>query len=77
MTQFMASYQHEYFTIMGQIYDGKGKIRHLSGADREGYNIAGFVRMPFHKPLRIFARYDIYDDDASAANTDKDEKTTI
>ena len=77
ITQFMASYQHEYFTIMGQIYDGKGEDTATDEADREGYNIAGFVRMPFHKPLRIFARYDIYDDDASAANTDKDEKTTI
>jgi hypothetical protein len=77
ITQFMASYQHEYFTIMGQIYDGKGEDTATDESDREGYNIAGFVRMPFHKPLRIFARYDIYDDDASAANTDKDEKTTI
>jgi len=77
ITQFMASYQHEYFTIMGQIYDGKGEDTATDETDREGYNIAGFVRMPFHKPLRIFARYDLYDDDASEADTDKDEKTTI
>jgi len=77
ITQFMASYQHEYFTILGQFYDGKGEDNATDEADREGYNIAGFVRMPFHKPLRIFARYDLYDDDASEANTDKDEKTTI
>jgi len=77
ITQFMASYQHEYFTVMGQLYDGKGEDHASDEVDREGYNIAAFVRMPFHKKLRIFARYDLYDDDASAADTDKDEKTTI
>jgi len=77
ITQFMASYQHEYFTVMGQLYDGKGEDTATDEADREGYNIAAFVRMPFHKKLRIFARYDLYDDDASASDSDKDEKTTI
>jgi len=62
---------------MGQLYEGKGEDHDSDGKDREGYSIAGFVRMPFHKQLRIFARYDVYDDDASAADTDKDEKTTI
>ena len=77
ITQFMVSYQHEYFTVMGQLYDGKGEDGATDEVDRKGYNLAGFVRMPFHKPLRIFARYDLYDDDDSAADSDKDEKTTI
>lgn len=62
---------------MGQIYDVKGEDNATDERDREGSNIAGFVRMPFHKPLRTFARYDLYNDDASDANSKKDEKTTI
>lgn len=75
INQFMASYQHEYFTIMGQFYDGKGEDTSTDENDRDGYSIRAFVKMPFNKKLRIFGRYDVYDDDDNKA--DYDEKTTI
>jgi len=73
--QFLASYQHEYFTLMGQWYSGKSEDRSSDQNDRDGYNIAAFVKMPFEEKLRIFARYDVYDKDDS--KPDYDETTTI
>ncbi|MBE9573936.1 MAG: hypothetical protein IMF20_02250 [Proteobacteria bacterium] len=72
--QFLASYQHEYFTVMGQWYSGKSEDRSSDNNDRDGYNIAAFVKMPFHKKLRIFARYDVYDKDNNRDNYDENTK---
>jgi hypothetical protein len=75
INQFLASYQHEYFTIMGQYYTGKAQNRSSDESDRDGYNIAAFARMPFNKKLRLFARYDLFDKNDDMDNYD--EKTTI
>lgn len=75
INQVMASYQHEYFTIMGQYYEGKGEDTEDDENDRDGYNIAAFIRMPFDKKLRAFGRYIVYDHDKDASNLK--EKTSI
>jgi hypothetical protein len=75
INQFLASYQHEYLTIMGQHYTGKGEDRSSDENDRDGYSVRAFARMPFHKKLRLFARYDIFDKNDDRDNYD--EKTTI
>lgn len=73
--QLMASYQHKYFTIMYQRYTGQAEDRSSDQNDRDGYNIAAHAKMPFHTKLKIFARYDVYDDNDTLANYD--EETTI
>jgi len=75
INQVMASYQHEYFTIMGQHYAGKGEDTEDDENNRSGYNIAAFIRMPFDKKFRVFGRYIIYDHDKDASNLK--EKTSI
>ena len=75
INQSLASYQHEYFTIMGQYYTGKGEDRSSDENDRDGYSVRAFARMPFHKKLRLFARYDLFDKNDDRDNYD--EKTTI
>jgi hypothetical protein len=75
INQVMTSYQHEYFTIMAQYYEGKGEDTEDDENDRDGYNIAAFIRMPFDKNLRAFGRYIVYDHDKDASNLK--EKTSI
>ncbi|MBF0474463.1 MAG: hypothetical protein HQK57_05615 [Deltaproteobacteria bacterium] len=73
---YTASYQHELFTIFGQYYAGKGTKTSTEEKNRTGWDVAGFVKMPFWPCLRLFAKYDDYtpDDDA---RTSAEEKTQI
>ncbi len=41
-----ASLQHEYFTVMGQYYWGKGTTTSAEENDRKGYLVEGFLRIP-------------------------------
>jgi hypothetical protein len=34
--------------------------------------VAGFVKMPFNKKMKVFARYDLYDDDDTQPNDDEE-----
>ena len=61
-----ASLQHEYFTVMGQYYWGKGTTTAAEENDREGYVVEGFLRIPTVEKLRAFGRYYFYD-----PNTDR------
>jgi hypothetical protein len=72
VNQLMASYQREYYTIMFQYYTGQAEDRSSDRNDRDGYNIAGFLRAPFHRQLRAFARYDVYDDNSNRGNYDEE-----
>jgi hypothetical protein len=54
------SLQHEYFTIMGQYYWGKGTATATEQHDRNGYLVDGFVRIPTLEKLRAFAKYYYY-----------------
>ncbi|MBF0552807.1 MAG: hypothetical protein HQK60_20020, partial [Deltaproteobacteria bacterium] len=73
---YTASYQHQLFTVFGQYYAGKGTKVSTEEKNRTGYDVAGFVKMPFWPCLRVFAKYDVYtpDDDARIS---ADEKTQI
>lgn len=75
INQYMASYQHKLFTVMGQYYDGKGEDHEDEENDRKGYNIAAFLKMRFHPNLRAFGRHDVYDHNDD--KDDREEKTTI
>ena len=66
--QVMVSYQNKDFTVMYQNYSGKGEDKSSDQNDREGYNVAGFVKMPFNKDLRAFGRYDVYDRNENQPN---------
>ncbi|MCF7862176.1 hypothetical protein K9M79_08115 [Candidatus Woesearchaeota archaeon] len=60
INQLMISYQHEYFTLLGQYYYGTSGPRFADQYDRDGWNVGFYVRAPFHKKLRAFFRYDVY-----------------
>ena len=61
-----ASLQHEYFTIMGQYYWGKGTTTSAEENDRKGHLVEGFLRIPRVEKLRAFGKYYFYD-----PNTDR------
>jgi hypothetical protein len=54
------SLQHEYFTIMGQYYWGKGTANSAEQNDRNGYLVDGFIRIPTMEKLRAFGKYYYY-----------------
>ena len=56
-----ASLQHEYFTVMGQYYWGKGTTTSTEENDRKGYLVNAFLRIPGVEKLRAFGRYYFYD----------------
>ena len=60
-----ASLQHEYFTILGQYYWGKGRRNSTEELDRSGHLIAGFMRIPSLEKMRVFAKYYYVDPDSS------------
>ncbi len=72
VNQIMGSYQHNYFTIMGRLYEGKSTHRAGDANDRDGYNIAAVVKMPFDKRIRAFARLDVYDANDDISNYDEE-----
>lgn len=63
-----ASFQHPYFTIMGQYYWGKGTTLSSEENDRKGYLIDGFVRVPMVEKLRVFGKYYHYDPNTDRSN---------
>ncbi|MCP4403282.1 MAG: hypothetical protein GY801_38990, partial [bacterium] len=67
---FLVVYEHESFTIMAQFYQGESTTTADDNHERDRLNIAAFVKMPFHKGLRIFGRHDLYDKDIDAQDTD-------
>jgi len=66
---FMADYQHEYFTLMAQLYRGDSSATADDNHNRDGYNVAALVKMPFNKRLVLFGRYDVYDPNTDAELT--------
>jgi hypothetical protein len=55
------SLQHEYFTIMGQYYWGKGTATAAEQNDRKGYLVDAFLRIPTVEKLRVFGKYYYHD----------------
>ncbi len=62
------SFQHPYFTVMGQYYWGKGTRASNEENSRKGYLVSGFVRIPGMEKLRAFGKYYNYD-----PNTDRSD----
>ncbi len=62
------SWQHKYFTVMGQYYWGKGTGTSTEDKDRKGYVAAGFMRIPGFEKMRIFGKYDYYDPDTNKSD---------
>ncbi len=63
-----ASLQHEYFTVMGQYYWGKGTFTSTEDHDRNAYQGAAFMRIPGCEKLRVFGKYYYYDPNIDASN---------
>jgi len=62
------SWQHEWFTLMGQYYWGKGTSTSTEDNSRNGWLGAGFVRIPGVKKMRLFGKVDYYDPNTDQAN---------
>lgn len=60
-----ASLQHEYFTVLGQYYWGKGTRSSAEELHRRGHLVAGFMRIPSLEKMRVFAKYYYIDPDSS------------
>lgn len=63
-------FEHEYFTLTGQYYVGKGNQKGSDEKDKDGYSIFGELKP--NKRFSIFGRYDRFDPDS---DTDDDENT--
>ncbi|MCE5262159.1 MAG: hypothetical protein LLG97_01355 [Deltaproteobacteria bacterium] len=70
-----ASFQHEYFTVMGQYYWGKGTSTSTEQNKRDGYLVDAFLRIPMLEKLRVFGKYYYYDPNTDAA--DRGYKTYV
>ena len=64
-----ASIIHPYFALMGQYYWGTGAKTSNDEKDRQGYLIAGYVRIPCVEKLRLFAKYYTLDPDKDLSAT--------
>ncbi len=64
------SLQHEYFTVMGQYYWGKGTYVSTDEHDRKAYLAAAFMRIPSLEKLRVFGKYYYYDPNTDQSNDD-------
>jgi hypothetical protein len=62
------SYQHKWFTLMGQYYWGKGTATSTEDNSRSGWVAAGFVRIPGVEKMRVFGKMDNYDPNTDASN---------
>lgn len=56
-----ASFQHPYFTVMGQYYWGQATTLSTEQHKRQGYLADAFVRIPRMEKLRVFGKYYYYD----------------
>ncbi|MGQ9569478.1 MAG: hypothetical protein ACUVUQ_01285 [Thermodesulfovibrionales bacterium] len=54
-----ASFEHEYFVLTGQYYDGKGNQKGADENDKDGYSF--FAELKPHKKFSIIGRYDYFD----------------
>jgi len=63
-----ASFQHEYFTVMGQYYWGKGTATSSEENDRKGHLVDAFMRIPTLEKLRVFGKYYFYDPNTDRSN---------
>ncbi len=66
------SYQHPYFTVMGQYYWGKGTKASNEQNDRRAYLLDGFLRIPGMEKLRAFGKWYRYDPNTHRSS---DERT--
>ncbi|MDD5168403.1 MAG: hypothetical protein PHN75_06260 [Syntrophales bacterium] len=64
------SYQHPYFTIMGQYYWGKGTKASNEENNRTGYQASAFMRIPGAEKLRVFGKWYGYDPNTDRADDD-------
>lgn len=55
----MISYEHEYFTVTGQYYAGKGNQKGDDENSKKGYSF--FAEIKPHKKFSLFGRYDYFD----------------
>ncbi len=62
------SLQHEYFTVMGQYYWGKGTFTSTDDHDRNAYLVDAFLRIPTLEKLRAFGKWYYYDANTDGAN---------
>jgi hypothetical protein len=63
-------FEHEYFTLTGQYYMGKGNQKGSDEKDKDGYSVFGELKP--NKRFSIFGRYDRFDPDS---DTGGDENT--
>jgi hypothetical protein len=62
------SFQHPYFTIMGQYYWGQATTTSTEQNDRKGYLADAFMRIPTLEKLRAFGKYYYYDPNTNQSN---------
>ena len=62
------SWQHKWFTLMGQYYWGKGTSTSTEDKAATGWVGAGFVRIPGVEKMRLFGKVDYYDPNKDKSN---------
>ena len=65
------SFQHPYFTVMGQYYWGKGTKASNEENDRKGYLVSGFLRIPSFEKLRVFSKWYNYDPNTNRSDDER------
>ncbi len=54
-----ASFEHEYFVLTGQYYNGEGQQKGEDENDKDGYSF--FTELKLHKKFSMIGRYDYFD----------------
>jgi hypothetical protein len=65
------SYQHPFFTVMGQYYWGKGTRNSNEENDRQAYLVAAFLRIPGLEKLRPFGKWYYYDPNTDLSDNER------
>lgn len=71
------SLQHEYFTIMGQYYVGKGTATATDDFNRNAYQVDGFLKVPGCDKTRIFSKYQRFDIEPNATTDDSSSSKLV
>ncbi len=66
------SFQHPYFTVMGQYYWGQATSTSTEENKRNGYLVDAFVRIPGVEKLRVFGKWYNYDPNTDASGDNYD-----
>ncbi len=66
-----ASLQHPWFTVMGQVYWGKGAKDSTEENKRRAYQVDAFLRVPEVEKLRVFGKWYNYNRNTDATDQDR------